>query len=85
VLAPLDDIALRTPVTNAKQAGIPVVIIDSDFEGRRVYQFRRDRNYLGGKIAARRMIELLKGKGKVAVLRYGRGFRKHRKAGAGFS
>ena len=35
VLAPLDDTALRTPVANAVQAGIPVVIIDSDLQSDR--------------------------------------------------
>jgi ribose transport system substrate-binding protein len=69
VLAPLDDIALRTPVTNATQAGIPVVIIDSDLKGDDYISFVATDNYLGGKMAARCMVDLLKGKGKVAVLR----------------
>ena len=33
VLAPLDDAALRAPVSSAMAAGIPVVIIDSDLQG----------------------------------------------------
>jgi ribose transport system substrate-binding protein len=84
VLAPLDDIALRTPVTNAKQAGIPVVIIDSDLKGDEYISFVATDNYLGGKIAARRMIELLKGKGKVAVLRYAEGSASTAKREQGF-
>ena len=84
VLAPLDDLALRTPVTNAKQAGIPVVIIDSDLKGDEYISFVATDNYLGGKMAARRMIELLKGKGKIAVLRYAEGSASTAKREQGF-
>ena len=33
VLAPLDDTALRGPVTNAQNSGIPVVLFDSGMKG----------------------------------------------------
>jgi ribose transport system substrate-binding protein len=69
VLAPLDDAALRTPVANSSRAGIPVVIIDSDLKSDDYISFVSTDNYLGGKMAARHMIELLKGKGKVIMLR----------------
>jgi ribose transport system substrate-binding protein len=69
VLAPLDDVALRTPVANATQAGIPVVIIDSDLKSDDYISFVATDNYLGGKMAAQHMIVLLKGKGKVIMLR----------------
>lgn len=69
VLAPLDDIALRPSVTSAKQSGIPVVIIDSDLKGDDYVSFVATDNYLGGVLAAQHMVELLKGKGRVVVLR----------------
>jgi ribose transport system substrate-binding protein len=84
VLAPLDDIALQTPVANATRAGIPVAIIDSDLKGDEYISFVATDNYLGGKMAARRMIELLKGKGKIAVLRYAEGSASTAKREQGF-
>ncbi len=69
VLAPLDDIALRTPVADAKRAGIPVVVIDSDLKSDDYISFVATDNYLGGKMAALHMIALLKGTGKIVVLR----------------
>lgn len=69
VLAPLDDIALRGPVANAKAAGIPVVIIDSDLKSDDYVSFAATDNYLGGKMGALELIRLLKGKGKVVMLR----------------
>lgn len=69
VLAPLDDIALRGPVANAKAAGIPVVIIDSDLKSDDYVSFAATDNYLGGKMGALELIRLLHGKGKVVMLR----------------
>jgi ribose transport system substrate-binding protein len=69
VLAPLDDIALRGPVTNATRAGIPVVIIDSDLKGEDFVSFAATDNYLGGKMGAQELIRLLTGKGRVIMLR----------------
>jgi ribose transport system substrate-binding protein len=69
VLAPLDDIALRGPVSNAKAAGIPVVIIDSDLKSDEYVSFAATDNYLGGKMGALELIRLLHGKGKVIMLR----------------
>jgi ribose transport system substrate-binding protein len=69
VLAPLDDIALRGPVANAKAAGIPVVIIDSDLKSDDYVSFAATDNYLGGKLGAQELIRLLKGKGRVVMLR----------------
>jgi ribose transport system substrate-binding protein len=69
VLAPLDDIALRGPVTNATRAGIPVVIIDSDLKSEEYVSFAATDNYLGGKMGAEELIRLLNGKGRVIMLR----------------
>jgi ribose transport system substrate-binding protein len=69
VLAPLDDIALRGPVTNATRAGIPVVIIDSDLKSEDYVSFAATDNYLGGRMGAEELIRLLNGKGRVIMLR----------------
>ncbi len=69
VLAPLDDIALRGPVTNATRAGIPVVIIDSDLKSDDYVSFAATDNYLGGKMGAEELIRLLDGKGRVIMFR----------------
>ncbi len=69
VLAPLDDIALRAPVANAKAANIPVVIIDSDLKSDDYVSFAATDNYLGGKLGAQELIRLLHGKGRVVMLR----------------
>jgi len=76
VLAPLDDRSLAAPVRQATQAGIPVVIIDSDLAadaGKDFVSFVATDNYQGGVLAAERMAEVLGGKGKVLLLRYQEG------------
>jgi ribose transport system substrate-binding protein len=73
VLAPLDDRALVRPVEEAKAAGIPTVIVDSDLQSKQIVSFVATDNYKGGQLAADRMAEVLKGKGKVLVLRYQEG------------
>ena len=70
VLAPLDDRALVRPVTDARRAGVPTVIIDSGLESEEIVSFVATDNYKGGTLAADRMGQLLGGKGKVMVLRY---------------
>ena len=84
VLAPLDDAALRAPVSGAMSAGIPVVIIDSDLQGDDYTSFVATDNYLGGQLAGKRMIDLLHGKGKVAMLRYQEGSASTTKREQGF-
>jgi ribose transport system substrate-binding protein len=73
VLAPLDDRALVRPVEEAKAAGIPTVIIDSDLQSKQIVSFVATDNYKGGQLAADRMAEVLKDKGKVLMLRYQEG------------
>ncbi|MBU4200981.1 MAG: substrate-binding domain-containing protein [Verrucomicrobia bacterium] len=73
VMAPLDDTALRAPVASAVRNGIPVVIFDSDLKSDLIVSFVATDNYLGGKLAGKRLAELLDGKGKVAMLRYQEG------------
>jgi ribose transport system substrate-binding protein len=69
VLAPLDDIALRAPVSNATRAGIPVVIIDSDLKSEDYVSFVATDNHLGGVMGGRELGRLLGGKGRVIMLR----------------
>lgn len=69
VLAPLDDRALMRPVREAKDAGIPVVIIDSPMDGTDFVSYIATDNYRGGVLAARRLGELLGGKGKIILIR----------------
>ena len=70
VLAPLDDAALRAPVSDAVANSIPVVIIDSDLKGDKHISFVATDNYAGGKIGGEYLAKLLGGKGRVILLRY---------------
>ena len=73
VLAPLDNRALVRPVEEAKNAGVPTVIIDSGLESDQIVSFVATDNYKGGELCAERLGTLLGGKGKVLVLRYQEG------------
>ena len=73
VLAPLDDAALRMPVKEAVNIGIPVVIIDSGLKSEDYTSFVATDNYLGGRKGGQRLAEILGGKGKVIMLRYQEG------------
>jgi len=70
VLAPLDSKALVEPVEAAIAKNIPVVIYDSALESTRMISYIATNNYHGGVLAAQRLGELLKGQGKVILLRY---------------
>jgi ribose transport system substrate-binding protein len=69
VLAPLDTRALARPVEQAVQAGIPVVIVDSPLASAAPVSTIATDNYAGGRIAGKRLGELLEGKGNVILLR----------------
>ena len=73
VLAPLDNRALVMPVRQAKNAGIPTVVIDSGLDGDSHVSFVATDNYKGGVLAAERVGELLGGRGKIIILRYQEG------------
>jgi ribose transport system substrate-binding protein len=73
VLAPLDDAALRMPVKDAVDNGIPVVIIDSDLKSDDYTSFVATDNYIGGRKGGECLAEILGGKGKVIMLRYQEG------------
>lgn len=76
VLAPLDATALVRPVRDSTGAGIPVVLIDSGLEaeaGVDYVSFVATDNYQGGVLGARRLGELMEGKGNAILLRYQEG------------
>ncbi|NRA75871.1 MAG: substrate-binding domain-containing protein [Planctomycetes bacterium] len=76
VIAPADDRALASPISAAHQGGTPVIVIDSGVQGDPGTDFASyiaTDNVEGGRIAARRMLELTGGKGRVLVLRYQEG------------
>jgi len=70
VLAPLDRKALIGPVTKAKAAGIPTVVIDSGLEGEDWVSFVATDNFKGGQLGGTRTVELVGGKGQAIMLRY---------------
>ena len=71
VLAPLDDKALIAPVRAAGRAGVPVVIIDSALADPDAYvSFVATDNVQGGRMAAKKLAELLGEEGNVILLRY---------------
>jgi ribose transport system substrate-binding protein len=70
VLAPLDRKALVPSVENIFAKNIPCAIIDSGIDTDKYDTFAATDNYKGGVIAARRMGEILKGKGKIIVVKY---------------
>ena len=73
VLAPLDAKALVEPVEAAVAKGIPVVIFDSALESDKIVGMVSTDNYHGGVLGARRLGELLKGEGRIILLRYAEG------------
>lgn len=74
VLAPLDSSALRRPVEEAARVGIPTVIFDSALATPNpTVSYVSTDNGKGGRLAGRRMGELLKGTGTVLMLRYQEG------------
>jgi len=73
VLVPLDSHALVRPVEEAAAAGIPTLIVDSALDSTKIVSYVATDNNQGGVIAADRMGALLKGQGKVLLLRFEEG------------
>jgi ribose transport system substrate-binding protein len=70
VLAPLDKDALVPSVDKLAGLKIPCAIIDSGIGTSNYVTFAATDNYQGGVLAARRMGEILGGKGNLLVLKY---------------
>ena len=68
VLAPVDEKALVSVVERAIDSGVPVAIFDSAIQSDKILTFVATDNYEAGRMAARRMGEILEGKGKVGVI-----------------
>ncbi len=68
VLAPVDKSALVAVVERAGRAGIPVAIFDSGIDTDRYLCYVATNNLEAGRMAGRRMGEILGGKGKVGVV-----------------
>ena len=68
VLAPVDRKALVAVVERAARAGVPVAIFDSAIDTDNHIGYVATNNEEGGRIAARRLGEIVGGKGKVAVI-----------------
>ena len=68
LLAPTDKDALVPAIHRAAQAGIPVSIFDSAASTEEFISFVATDNYGGGVMAARRLAEILHGKGNVAMI-----------------
>jgi len=73
VLAPLNDKALVSPVKAAVDAKIPVVIIDSDLQGKDYISFIATDNRGAGARAAEFLAKAMGNTGKLVVLRYQEG------------
>jgi ribose transport system substrate-binding protein len=70
VLAPLDKDALVPSVDKLASLKIPCAIVDSAVDTSNYVTFAATDNYQGGVLAARRMGEILGGKGNLIVLKY---------------
>lgn len=73
VLAPLNDKALVASVRAAKNAGIPVVIFDSDLASDDYVSFVATDNKAAGRLGCKHLADKAKDKGSALVLRYQEG------------
>lgn len=69
-LAPVDRKALVSVVERAGKAGIPVAIFDSAIDTRQRISYVATDNVAGGRLAARRLAEIIGNQGKVAVITF---------------
>jgi len=69
VLTPMDDRALVAPVAEAKRAGIPTVIFNSALNGDDYVAYVSTDNRRGGRLAGEYIGSLMKGRGKLILIR----------------
>jgi ribose transport system substrate-binding protein len=72
-VAASDRTALNASLERAATANIPVTVFDSGVDSQHYMTFVATNNYMGGQVAARKLAELLGGKGKVALLMHAPG------------
>ncbi len=63
-----DQTALAQPIDRAAKAGLLATVFDSGVDTQNYLTFVATNNYEGGKMAARKLADLIHGKGKVAVV-----------------
>jgi ribose transport system substrate-binding protein len=83
-LAAADRVALVGPLDRAMAAGIPVTIFDSGLDSTNYLTFVATNNVAAGEMGARKLAELLGGKGKVAVVLHAPGSRSTMEREEGF-
>jgi ribose transport system substrate-binding protein len=69
VLTPMDDRALIPPVVEAKKTGIPTIIFNSALSGDNHVAYISTDNRKGGVLAAEHIGTLMKGRGKLILIR----------------
>jgi ribose transport system substrate-binding protein len=84
VLSPIDDRALLRPVVEAKRLGIPTIIFNSALQGENHVAYISTDNYKGGVLAADYIGSLLKGRGKLILIRVKEGVEGSTKREEGF-
>jgi ribose transport system substrate-binding protein len=84
ILTPLDDRALMPPVAEAKARGIPTVIFNTALGGSDFIAYVATDNWKGGVLAAERIGSLLRGKGKLILIRIIEGVEGNRQREEGF-
>src|SRR5437899_12991258 len=67
-VAATDKTALSQPIERAAKAGLLVTVFDSGVDTTDYLTFVATNNYEGGQMSARKLAELIHGKGKVAVV-----------------
>lgn len=67
-LSAIDSSALTETINKAVDAGIPVVLLDSDAPGSKAYSFLATNNYNAGIAAADKMAQLLGREGEVGII-----------------
>jgi len=84
ILTPLDDRALMPPVAEAKARGIPTVIFNTALKGEDFIAYVSTDNWKGGVLAAERIGALMRGRGKLVLIRIIEGVEGNRQREEGF-
>jgi ribose transport system substrate-binding protein len=84
VLTPMDDRALVRPVVEAKKLGIPTIVFNSALQGGHHVAFIATDNYQGGVLAADHIGSLMKGQGRLILIRLKEGVEGTTKREEGF-
>jgi ribose transport system substrate-binding protein len=72
-IAATDKTAIAAPIERAAKAGILVTVFDSGVDTDKILTFIATNNYEAGQMAARKLAELIHGKGKVAMVMHAPG------------